>query len=151
MGRKRKTETGLPTRVFFKHGAYFYVFSIGKKQEWVKIGTNKEEAENIGSSINKLKREKRLELLSVMRNVEESVRAEVFERDGFKCVYCGATSNLVMDHFIPYSMGGSSYPLNIVTCCVACNSSKGGRDPRDFILDIMGMRAEILSIYLSRI
>jgi 5-methylcytosine-specific restriction endonuclease McrA len=58
---------------------------------------------------------------------------EIFERDGFRCVYCGfdgSTFNgwafLQLDHFKPRSRGGTDDPENLVTACVICNQMKGG-------------------------
>lgn len=59
-------------------------------------------------------------------------RQTVFERDKFICQYCGQTFNvkeLTMDHIIPKSQGGKSSWLNIVSCCVPCNSRKANRTP----------------------
>ncbi len=59
-------------------------------------------------------------------------RRNVFARDGNCCQYCGkrfATSELSLDHVHPRSQGGTMGWENIVCCCVACNSRKGGRTP----------------------
>lgn len=54
-------------------------------------------------------------------------RAVIFERDGHACRICGATSNLVLDHVIPISRGGSDDPSNLQTLCWSCNSRKRDR------------------------
>ncbi len=59
--------------------------------------------------------------------VSQRVRFEVLKRDGFRCVYCGATANdaqLHVDHIIPSSRGGSDDPANLVTSCDRCNLGK---------------------------
>ena len=59
-------------------------------------------------------------------------RRNVFARDGNRCQYCGkrfSTSELSLDHVRPRSQGGEMGWDNIVCCCVACNSRKGGRTP----------------------
>lgn len=58
-------------------------------------------------------------------------RFHVFLRDGFECVYCGATEDLTFDHVIPRSRGGRTTWENIVTACSPCNLKKGGRTPRE--------------------
>ena len=58
-------------------------------------------------------------------------RFNVFLRDGFECVYCGATEDLTFDHVIPRSRGGRTTWENIVTACSPCNLKKGGRTPRE--------------------
>lgn len=55
---------------------------------------------------------------------------------GKVCTYCGATSNLSMDHIIPVSRAGVDQRVitllnssdNCVCACKKCNSSKGDRD-----------------------
>lgn len=53
-----------------------------------------------------------------------SFRKQIFERDGFKCVYCGSGNDLTLDHVVPRSKGGSHFPENLACACRSCNSSK---------------------------
>lgn len=46
-------------------------------------------------------------------------------RDQFKCVYCGSTLNLTLDHVIPLLYGGTKRKDNLVLCCTDCNLKKG--------------------------
>lgn len=57
-------------------------------------------------------------------------RFNLFLRDGFSCVYCGAKNDLTFDHVLPRSMGGRTTWENIVTACSPCNMKKGGRTPK---------------------
>lgn len=52
-------------------------------------------------------------------------RARIYERDGYRCVRCGATTNLTLDHRIPRSKGGSDADDNLQTMCAPCNHEKG--------------------------
>ena len=52
-------------------------------------------------------------------------RRAVFARDDWTCQYCGARSNLTVDHVIPRSKGGASSWENIVASCAPCNRRKG--------------------------
>ena len=55
------------------------------------------------------------------------LRFEIFKRDGFKCVYCGATplnAALHVDHVDPKAKGGIDEPSNLVTACSDCNLGK---------------------------
>ncbi|MDE2105581.1 MAG: HNH endonuclease [Patescibacteria group bacterium] len=55
----------------------------------------------------------------------ERLRSTVFERDGHRCVYCGASDlPLHCDHVIPVSRGGSNDMSNLATACAPCNLSK---------------------------
>lgn len=44
------------------------------------------------------------------------------------CCYCGARSNLAVDHLLPQAKGGPHYGDNMVWSCRSCNSSKGKKD-----------------------
>lgn len=55
----------------------------------------------------------------------DMLRQQTFERDGFACVYCGASGDLSADHLVPWADGGRSALDNLVTACRSCNSSKG--------------------------
>jgi 5-methylcytosine-specific restriction endonuclease McrA len=57
-----------------------------------------------------------------------AARFQVFERDGFRCVYCGtgaAESRLELDHVTPKARGGTDEIANLVTACRSCNVGKG--------------------------
>lgn len=57
--------------------------------------------------------------------IPESVRIEVWRRDGGKCAICGSRENLEYDHIIPVSKGGGNTARNIELLCEKHNRSKG--------------------------
>ena len=57
-------------------------------------------------------------------------RRAVFARDGWTCQYCGARTQLTVDHVVPRSKGGGSTWDNIVAACAPCNRRKGDALPR---------------------
>lgn len=61
------------------------------------------------------------------RSISQEVKAEVWQRDGGKCVECGDTHYLEFDHIIPLSRGGATSPTNLQILCRACNRAKGAR------------------------
>lgn len=57
------------------------------------------------------------------------VDQEMFERFGFRCVYCGFDGRsfdnwmqLTTDHIVPKSQGGADSPENKVLACHFCNT-----------------------------
>jgi len=52
------------------------------------------------------------------------------ERDGTRCVYCGADNAGHVDHVVPLNDGGSNDIDNLALSCKQCNSGKGGRTPQ---------------------
>jgi 5-methylcytosine-specific restriction endonuclease McrA len=68
----------------------------------------------------------------VPRAVKRKIsRKALFARDGHKCVYCGSTGRLTLDHVVPRSRGGDSVWENVVTSCAPCNLRKGDRTPEE--------------------
>lgn len=61
------------------------------------------------------------------RSIPQEVKAEVWQRDGGKCVECGDSHYLEFDHVIPLSRGGATSAQNLQILCRACNRSKGAR------------------------
>jgi len=59
------------------------------------------------------------------RPIPQSVRVEVFERDGWRCLTCGDLEDLTVDHIHPVARGGSDELSNFQTLCRRCNSRKG--------------------------
>ncbi len=59
-------------------------------------------------------------------------RREVFERDRYKCQYCGRqTRDLTLDHVMPRFRGGKHSWDNIVSACMTCNHRKAARTPQE--------------------
>ncbi|HEY66248.1 MAG TPA: hypothetical protein G4O02_16980 [Caldilineae bacterium] len=54
---------------------------------------------------------------------------KIIERDGSRCVYCGSTENIVVDHMVPIQLGGTDDERNLAAACKRCNSGKAGRTP----------------------
>ena len=78
-----------------------------------------------------------LELESIKIDIKQEVgygkhRRDVYKRDGYKCVYCGSSEDLSLDHVIPQSKGGTHDPSNLVACCFSCNAAKGPRTPKQW-------------------
>ncbi|MGQ4617381.1 TerD family protein [Nocardia sp. R7R-8] len=61
------------------------------------------------------------------RSIPQEVKAEVWLRDGGRCVECGDGHYLEFDHIIPLSRGGATSAANLQILCRACNRAKGAR------------------------
>lgn len=62
--------------------------------------------------------------------ISKSIRHEVFVKDGFRCVECGATNKqtrLHVDHILPVAQGGTDELINLQTLCEECNLAKSNR------------------------
>lgn len=61
-------------------------------------------------------------------------RENVYKRDNYECVYCGASNIklLTLDHVIPQSKGGPNSWDNLVTACKFCNSEKADLTLEEF-------------------
>lgn len=64
--------------------------------------------------------------------VMPAIRWQVFQRDNWKCVACGRSSQdeiiLQVDHILPRSRGGKDTLDNFQTLCNMCNLGKSNRD-----------------------
>lgn len=59
--------------------------------------------------------------------IPQEIRDEVYARDGYACVKCGATEDLTLDHIHPWSLGGPDTADNLRVLCRSCNSRKSNR------------------------
>jgi 5-methylcytosine-specific restriction endonuclease McrA len=76
-------------------------------------------------------------------------REQVFERDDYRCVYCGERFDvgaLTVDHVQPRKRGGDHSYGNQVTACCACNARKGGLRVEEFLRTDPSARANFLRL-----
>lgn len=75
-----------------------------------------------------------------MNWVRQSTRLAIYLRDGLACAYCGESvedgARLTLDHLKPRSKGGTNDPVNLVTCCFRCNSSRHDRSWQRFAASV---------------
>ena len=57
---------------------------------------------------------------------------DVYKNFGGKCVNCGATASLQIDHHYPLFSGHALTPVNAVLLCRTCNARKGRKMPEQF-------------------
>jgi hypothetical protein len=58
-------------------------------------------------------------------SLRASVAPRVYERDSGRCLKCGATDDLTVDHIRALARGGGHNMTNLQTLCRSCNSRKG--------------------------
>lgn len=118
MGRKRVKNFDLPKRVHKKGDSYYYVTLTLGVREWRPLGKDLAVAIKAADKIN---------YFAALRGRSANgtqIRRKIFHRDGHRCVYCGATERLCLDHVVPTSAGGGATEENLVTACVSCNAKK---------------------------
>jgi 5-methylcytosine-specific restriction endonuclease McrA len=67
----------------------------------------------------------------------DELRQLIYDYYGTNCKYCGKRldiNNLVIDHVVPISKGGSSNIDNLQIICKTSNAMKGSLDEHNFIL-----------------
>lgn len=98
--------------------AYTYLV----KSIWTKKGSRQKVIKYLG----------RAKHLGVLR--KETIQ-NVFKRCGYQCAICLMPENLLIDHIIPLSLGGTNEESNLQVLCKECNQRK-----RDLILHIPNFR-----------
>ncbi len=61
------------------------------------------------------------------RQIESNISWRVYERDDFRCRYCGARRPLTVDHVDLWEEGGATVSENLITSCRSCNKLRGNR------------------------
>jgi 5-methylcytosine-specific restriction endonuclease McrA len=105
-----------------------------------------------GYQARQCERTKNVSKVSVQRKLE------VWERDGWRCRYCGCEviriehvdgerrppDAATVDHVHPRRYGGSNRPENLVTACEVCNNRKADQSIGDFgIVQLQPTLAEV--------
>lgn len=57
-----------------------------------------------------------------------TLRERVLKRDNYRCVKCGSTEHLQVDHIRPAARGGQSIMSNLWTLCALCHSKRPGHE-----------------------
>lgn len=68
---------------------------------------------------------RRADVRAQRRRLSMAERTAILDRDGWACVWCGSTTDLELDHVIPWSRGGACSATNLQTLCRRCNRAKG--------------------------
>ena len=80
------------------------------------------------SALYQLGNAQEIEDFEFSRRIPTRVKQIVWERDGGRCVDCGATTDLHFDHILPFSKGGTSTdPSNVQILCSRHNLKKSNK------------------------
>jgi len=71
-------------------------------------------------------------LLARQHYMKPGLREAVLQRDGRKCLLCGATENLEIDHIIPLVTKGKTELDNLQTLCRQCHRTAKAETMVDF-------------------
>jgi hypothetical protein len=63
--------------------------------------------------------------------IPASVQLRAYRRCKFRCVSCGSTDDLTIDHIVPLTRGGTNDLINLQVLCRPCNSRKSNKVPHD--------------------
>lgn len=86
-----------------------------------------------GKSVNINKAYRRRKYMDTLTPIDYSAVRERFDKLGNRCVACGATNNITIDHIIPLAKGGTNCIDNLQPLCHSCNSSKGVKSMDEFM------------------
>ena len=68
------------------------------------------------------------------RNIDTKVSWQVFRRDNFTCVYCGADDvPMTVDHIVLWEHMGDSVPDNLNCSCKKCNKTRGSIEYSEWV------------------
>ena len=65
--------------------------------------------------------------MGISAKIPNSIRREVYRRDGYRCALCDCTQGIQIHHIIPRGKGGGNTPHNLITLCSYCHSHVHGR------------------------
>ncbi|HEX2483675.1 MAG TPA: HNH endonuclease [Myxococcota bacterium] len=111
-------------------------------EEWSQLAVARDD-ESVGTPTGRIRIPRVIVLLAFDRLPRRHVRfsrINIMTRDRFMCQYCGSRpvrAELNLDHVVPRALGGRTTWENVVTSCVDCNRTKGGRTPVQAGMDLI--------------
>ncbi len=87
-------------------------------------------------------------------NLKE-IRNQIYDAYGETCKYCKnklTVNNMVCDHIVPLSLGGSSLPNNLQMICDRCNRRKGPLTDKQYglLLAWLSKQSPLMADYVLR-
>jgi 5-methylcytosine-specific restriction endonuclease McrA len=75
-------------------------------------------------------------------------KATIMKQFGWRCAYYQEGLGVIIEHFVPLSLGGGTTKTNCVPSCYSCNSQKNNLRP-DQATKIAWERLEAIRVYLA--
>jgi 5-methylcytosine-specific restriction endonuclease McrA len=94
---------------------------------WVKANPERARARALVSQHNR-----RARYFAAEGRLTPEARELLFETYGKACLRCGSADDIVVDHVVALSRGGSNLFENLQPLCRSCNVSKGNRNSTDY-------------------
>lgn len=83
------------------------------------------------------------------RTLRGRSRSEILRRDGQRCILCGATENLTLQHILPYSLGGETHSSNLAVLCELHNQELNDEYHIE-LYELCGLRSGVEPTILKR-
>lgn len=84
--------------------------------------------------------------MGLSANVRNSMRKEVYKRDGYRCALCDSTDGLQIHHIRPRGKGGASHPMNMIALCWRCHNAAHGSMIDDSIYSIIDTDLDLMKL-----
>lgn len=90
---------------------------------------------------------------TIGRKVPSKLREAILEKFSYRCLGCGSTEDLQIDHIIPWKAGGMTEEGNLQPLCAECNRRKGVRvlDFRGCLIDAQREAVWVSSVTPSQV
>lgn len=68
----------------------------------------------------------------ISANINNTLRKQIYARDGYRCALCDDTRTIQIHHVIKRSCGGGDHPHNLICLCSNCHALAHGNNLTDW-------------------
>jgi 5-methylcytosine-specific restriction endonuclease McrA len=94
---------------------------------WSRKGGKRYRQTENGKLTKRLDFHRRRNKIKLLEPIDKNEWLEKLKSFGSKCVNCGSSEKITIDHIVPISKGGTNHINNLQPLCGYCNSSKGAK------------------------
>lgn len=105
--------------------SFFIYCQLNKKYNWNR--NIKKDRTSASNNVNHYSEVNESDNIFQRERISDTVKREVWRRDGGKCTKCENRYKLEYDHIIPISRGGSNTVRNLELLCEGCNRKKSDK------------------------